>query len=413
MNFRAKRHMTGLGLIALLAGAALSPTVATAQNVMQLVARVDEAAITQYELDQRLRLLQVLSTPGDLEQEAMDRLIAERLQLAAARRAGVLPSDAEIDAGIEEFASRADATGEEFMVTIGENGVARESFRDFMIVGLAWRNLVRARFGARAQPSEADIDRAINMAGTQGSARVLISEIFLPTNTAQNAARARAIAAQIMQITTIEEFASAARQVSAGPSRVRGGEVVDWVDIGNLPASTAEMLLALKPGEVSDIIDIPNALVLLQLREFQATEAPHPANPILDYATYAIAAATPEAALARAGRVRAQADVCDDLYGIARNEPAEVLQRIDQPLAQVPRDIALELAKLDSGETSTALRRDGGATVLFVMLCSRRANTDDEVSREQVGRTLSNQRIEALAAIYLDELQADAKISFP
>ena len=405
------RIARALALAALaLAGASAS---ATAQNLFAPVAKVDDMVVTRYEFQQRRQMLQALRAPGDLDKTAMDRLIDERLQVAAARRAGITLSEEDIAAGIEDFASRLEMSREEFIAFLAEQGVAEQSFRDFIVAGLMWREYVRARFAPRVEITEAEIDRAIRLRGTTGSARVKLSEIFLPTATPQFEAQARQLAPQIAALRSIEEFADAARRFSAGPSAPRGGEVEDWIPLENLPPQLRQIILTMKPGEVTDPIEIPNALALFQLRAIEPTAATPPANPSVDYASYLIPGGRSPEALAEARRVAALADTCDDLYGILRDRPPEVLERRTMPLARVPADVAIELAKLDPGESSVALTRDNGATLVFLMLCERLPGDAEEISREEVRLQLRNQRLAAMAEAYLEKLRAEAVIVRP
>jgi peptidyl-prolyl cis-trans isomerase SurA len=401
------------GLIVLVLGMSAWPTTGVAQNLFALVARVNGSAITQYEFGQRLLLLKILRSTGDLQDVAMKRLIDERLQLGAALLNGIGLSDEDIEAGVNEFATRTDRTGEQLLATLGEGGVAPETFRDFIRAGLAWRNLVRSRFGGLANVSEADVDDAIARRGTQGSARVLISEIFLPTNTPENEARARELASQITELTSISAFADAARRFSAGPSRERGGRVDNWLEISALPPQIRSLVLTMRPGEVTSPVQIPNALALIQLHAIQATTAPPRKDLTIDYAAYYIAGGTSDAAMARAAQVRSAIDTCDDLYGIAQSEPPEVLDRNALPVAEIPQDVALELARLDPGEVSTTLMRANGQTLVFLMLCSRSQPDAAEASRDDVRQSLRSRRLTALADAYLDELRADAIIILP
>ena len=411
--FATLSRVIAQSLTVLAFGILVWPASGVAQGQMGLFARVNDAAITQFEFGQRMLLLELLRTPGDLEKVAMQRLIDERLQLDAANRAGFSPSDEDISDGVIEFAARSDQTGEQFVASIGEVGVAPETFHDFIRAGLAWRNLVRSRFGGRVDVTEADIDAAVSQQETQGSARVQISEIFLPTNTPENETRAKIFAGQISELKTVSAFADAARRFSAGPSRERGGRVDNWLEISALPAQIRALLLTMKPGEVTGPVTIPNALALVQLRAIEATAAPARKDLTIDYAAYYITGGASETAKARAANVLASVDTCDDLYGTAQNEPPDVLDRNVLEVAEIPPDVALELARLDPGEVSTALTRAGGQTLVFLMLCSRTGNEQEDVSRDDVRRSLRNQRLSALADAYLDELRADAIIIFP
>ena len=108
--------------------------------------------------------------------------------------------------------------------------------------------------------------------------------------------------------------------------------------------------------------------------------------------------------------MRRELDVCDDLYGIAQGQPAEVLERGSKPPAEIPQDIAFELSKLDPGEVSTALTRNNGQTLVFLMLCGRTAAINEDVERGDAAAALRQNRVTAYADGYLEQLRADARI---
>ncbi len=111
-----------------------------------------------------------------------------------------------------------------------------------------------------------------------------------------------------------------------------------------------------------------------------------------------------------AAGIASQINTCDDLYGIARDQPADRLERITQAPSEIPRDVAIELAKLDDGEISTTLTRSNGQTLVLLMLCGRTAALNEDASREEVANALVQQRLTASADSYLDQLRADAVI---
>ena len=385
---------------------------APAQGLFQPVALVNDKGVTVYEVQQRKRLLEVLNTPGNLDELALERLVDERVQLDAAEQHGIELTDEEISAGIDEFAARVDLTGQQLLDNLAGAGVESQTFRDFVVANLSWRNLVQAKFRGKSQATQTEVARAKSRVDPRASAQVLISEIFLPTNTPENAARSRALAAQIGQITSFEGFAAAAREYSASQSRQVGGRVTNWVPLANLPPPIATMFLTMKPGQVTDPLPIPNAIALFQLRALQEVD-PAPTANTLDYAAYYIAGGRSADALNRAARIRTQVDRCDDLYGIAQNEPPEVLERVTLPQSDIPTDVALELAQMDANEVSTNLTRAGGQTLVFLMLCSRTPEPNIDLTEEAIRQTLFSARLEAYANNYLAQLRANAIIRYP
>jgi peptidyl-prolyl cis-trans isomerase SurA len=384
---------------------------ATAQGLFAPVVSVNDQVVTRYEVEQRIALLRVFRTPGDLAQLARQQLIEDRIKLASARNSGIEVSEEAILNGMSEFASRADLSREEFVRAIVGAGVAEETFRDFIIASLSWRDLIRARFLSRVQINEADIDKAMGAITGGSTVRVLLSEIIIPAPPEQ-AAQAQEIAERISQITSIAQFSAEAGSVSATQSRTNGGRL-DWMPITNLPAPLRPVILGLGVGDVTQPIPLEGAIALFQLRGIEETGVVAQEFAAIDYAAYYLPGGRTEANMTTAARIRATVDTCDDLYGVAKGQPEDVLQRLASTPADLPRDVALELAKLDRGEISANLTRtaaDGSDLLMVLMLCGRTAAGAEDTSREQIAAQLRNQRLESYANGFLAQLVADARI---
>ena len=395
-------------LVALLLALALGAP-AAAQNLFGPVVRIDDTVITEFEVQQRQRFLQLLNAPGSDRDTVVDALIDDRLRQRYIRSlGGTLPEEG-LQAGLAEFAARADLTTEQFVAALGQAGVDYETFRDFVSIQLLWRELIRARYGDRVNVTEADIDAELGVSQSRQGIRVLLSEIIIPAPP-QNAARVAALAEQISQTRSTAEFSAFARRYSATASRAAGGQL-PWTALEDLPPTLAPLILSLSPGEVTPPLPIPNAVALFQLRAIEETGRPAVEYSEIEYAAYYIAGGRSEAALAEAARIRAQVDQCDDLYGIAQGQPAEVLDRGALPPAEIPTDIAIELAKLDRGEVSTALTRANGQTLVFLMLCDRVAADNAEVARDQVAGAIRQRILSGYSDLLLEQLRADARIS--
>ncbi len=174
---------------------------AMAQNLFAPVIKVNDAVITEYEIQQRVRFLQVLNAPGATRDCVAEALIDERLRAQAVADAGLELTPEGIEESLTEFAGRAELTKDEFIAALAGAGVAEESFRDFVINGIGWRELIRARFGARVEISEAEIDRALSATGGTSGIRVLVSEIIIPSPP-ERAAEVQSIAERISATTS-------------------------------------------------------------------------------------------------------------------------------------------------------------------------------------------------------------------
>jgi len=395
------RFASALAVSVTLSGAAL------AQGLFAPAITVNDQTITGYELQQRARMLEVLRSPGNPRTLAREQLIDDRLRLQAAQDAGIRPSTEEILDGMEEFASRAQLSREEFVQVLEANGVAEQTFRDFVAAGVSWRGVVRQRFAGRVNVSEAEVDRALSAQGGS-SVRVLVSEIIMPMTPANQAA-VQARAERISQLTSPSAFSAEARRHSATPTRNNGGRL-PWQDLSDLPPPLRPLLLSLKPGEVTDPLPLQGAIALFQLRDIEETGFTRAEPAAIEYAAYYMPGGRSPETLAKARVLASQVDRCDDLYGVAKGQPAEVLERGALPPSEIPTDIAIELSKLDPGEVSTTLTRADGQTLVFLMLCGRTASLDTEADRDTFGTGLRNQRIEQLSNSFLSQLRSDAVI---
>lgn len=379
----------------------------SAQNLFAPVAKVNESVVTEFEVQQRRRFLEVLNAPGATRDGALTSLIDERLRNEAVAEAGIELTPQGIADSLSEFASRADLSTEEFTQALGQSGISPETFRDFVVNSIGWRELVRARYASRVQITDAEIDRALGESNGSG-VRVLVSEIIIPAPP-QQAARVNALAEQISQSKSAAEFSNYASRYSATASRGRGGHL-PWQNLTDLPPSLQPLILSLAPSEVTDPLPIPNAVALFQLRDIEETNVTAPTYSAIEYATYYIPGGRTEAALAQAASIRGRIDRCDDLYGIAKGQPAEVLERVTQAPAEIPQDVAIELSKLDPGEVSTTLTRANGQTLMLLMMCGRTAAANASASREDVTNALRQERLTGYAEQLLEQLRADARI---
>jgi peptidyl-prolyl cis-trans isomerase SurA len=384
-----------------------------AQNLFAPVIYVNDQAITRYELQQRARMLSLFRAPGDPQQLAREQLIEERIKMEAADNSGVSLPDEAIRGGMEEFAGRAEMGAEEFISQLEQAGVSEESFREFVRAGITWREFSRARFASRVSVSDADLERA-TQALTGGSAvRVLLSEIILPIRNAEEAEAQQNLAARIATVESEARFAAFAREHSAAGSAQNGGRM-NWTAASDLPEGLRQIVLAMAPGEVSDPLPLEGALAIFFMRDIEETSVTQPEYSAIEYARYYIPGGRSEDALRRAVQVRARVDTCDDLYGIAKGQPPEVLEFTSQAPGEIPSDIAAQLELLDPGESSARVTRNDGEVLVFLMLCGRSPQLDGEQPTvEDLSNFIRNQRVQSFADGYLEQLRAEARIVEP
>ena len=393
-----------IGLAALVLIGSLQ-SAAQAQGLFDPVISVNRAAITAYELEQREQFLEILQRSSGMAQRARDDLIEDRLKMAAADRSGIKLSGAQLLSAMNEFAANANLELEQLLETLAQSGVDEQTYRDFIMVGVTWRELIRARFAARSAPSEAEIDRALASAAAQGGVKVLLTEIVLPAGSAEELNSARQTAERLGRISSTADFSEQARRLSVAQSRVNGGRL-EWANLSDLPDGLRPIISGLRPGQITTPLEVPNAVVLFQLRDVAETTAQSPEISAIEYAHLKGPADAVKAATQ-------MADTCDDFYGAAKDDPSLTLTIRSESPDQMSQALSLRLMGLDKNEfDDMPAAAAAGDHAEIVMLCARVYAALEDVSRGQVADNLRSARISSLADGFLAELRASADIVY-
>jgi peptidyl-prolyl cis-trans isomerase SurA len=391
-----------IGLAALVLIGSLN-SAALAQGLFDPVISVNRAAITAYELEQRERFLEILQRSSGMAQRARDSLIEDRLKMAAADRASIKLSAAQVTKAMEDFAGNANLDLDQLLATLAQSGVDAQTYRDFIKVGVTWRELVRARFAARSAPNEAEIDRALASAEAQGGVKVLLTEIVLPAGSAEELNRARQTAERLGRITSTTDFSEQARRLSVAQSRVNGGRL-EWANLSDLPDGLRPIISGLRPGQITKPLEVTNAIVLFQLRDVAETTAQSPEVAAIEYGRLS----GPSEAVQTAVQM---ANTCDDFYGAVKADPSLSFKIHSESPNQISQALSLLLMGLDKNEFDAMPTAEGDQAEI-VMLCARVYAALEDVSRGQVADNLRSARITSLADGFIAELRASADIVY-
>ena len=260
-----------LGAIGVAATLLLAAT-ASAQTAFRPVAVVNDSVITAYDIVQRAQLMGLLGFPAPspeaLQAAALDRLIEDRLKLLEAKRQGVTPTPEMIVAGVEELATSAKVTPEEFRSTVTGRGVGAQTLDDMVGAEMVWREVVRRQFARRVDPTDAEIDAEIGLLQQQARVSYRLSELGLPfTDRGRTRAQTRALADRLYgELSAGADFGAAARKYSRSPSAARGGDV-GWVPANRLPPEVAGAVAGIEIGQVTRPIEVSGGLTILKIAD--------------------------------------------------------------------------------------------------------------------------------------------------
>jgi peptidyl-prolyl cis-trans isomerase SurA len=121
---------------------------------------VNGEPITDYDIEQRGKLIS-LSThkPADRKQ-VIDELIDEKVKIREAKKFGIEPSAADIDQTYAAMSARMRLSADQLTKTLESQGIRPDTLKSRMRADMVWTNLVRGRFKESLQISEKDVAAA-------------------------------------------------------------------------------------------------------------------------------------------------------------------------------------------------------------------------------------------------------------
>jgi peptidyl-prolyl cis-trans isomerase SurA len=246
-----------LGLMAL-----AIPTVAA--NPYAPAITVNDSVITHYDIDQRMKLLAALGATGELREIAVEQLTEDRVKLQAGAELGIELDDAAIAVGIEEFATGRGLTLDDVNAALTARGIDQQTMNDFVESGLVWREVLAQRFRARATPSEADLDAALELAATRPREILTLAEIALPFEE-RGEAETIALADRLYrELRGGASFPALAREYSRSGTAENDG-LLEPVPADRLPPTFRTQVLLLSPGQVTRPIPISGGVAIIKL----------------------------------------------------------------------------------------------------------------------------------------------------
>ncbi len=142
----------------LLAAALLAISgVGSAVMAQSVAAMVNGEAITNFDIDQRIKLTRLTTQKAVSRQEALDDLINDKLKVKEAKRYGLDMSASDIDGAYGNMASRMRMSPEQLSKTLEGHGIRPETLKNRIKADMTWGNLVRGRFQSNLLVPEKDL----------------------------------------------------------------------------------------------------------------------------------------------------------------------------------------------------------------------------------------------------------------
>jgi len=248
--------------LALPAAAQLRPAV---RNGDYIVAVINQELVTAGEVERRIERARqdVSQRPGarlpagdELQRQALEALIEERVIVTHARDSGVRIDDADLDRAVQSIAQQNQLTLDQLRERLRQDGIDyarfRANLRDQMLV----ERIREREVYQRIRITDLEIDRLVDQqrAAAQADAELNIAQILVTVPEGASAAerearRARAEAA-LARVRGGEAFAAVARELSEDGNRDKGGEI-GLRRASRLPDLFVDAVRPLAAGEVA------------------------------------------------------------------------------------------------------------------------------------------------------------------
>jgi peptidyl-prolyl cis-trans isomerase SurA len=273
--------------IALFLAAALP---ARAEVVNRVVATIDGEPVTLYELQsfsEQARRRAGATEVATADQRAMlDELVLEKILRKQVEAQGVSATDAQIDAYIASIRDRNHLTDAQLREALSQQGLTWEQYRAQVRADIERAALINKEIRTKVNVSPEEVERYYNEHiaeyGTPDRVHArLISRLVPAGATPEQRAAVRAEAERIRKLAASgKDFAELAKTSSEGPGADEGGDLGE-IARGQMQAEFDKAAFALKPGEVSDVIETESGFHIFKLEQ-RVGEAHQPIAEVKD-----------------------------------------------------------------------------------------------------------------------------------
>lgn len=271
-----KRYQLSIILFLLLTAHCLLVTV-HAEVMDRVVAVVNEGIITMSELNTATQLaLQDLKGGRrgrdivEVRSKILDQLIERRLVEQASSKAGISVSEKEIDNAIEDVKRQNSLTQEGLLRALANSSLTYSEYRNQLKEQIRQVKFINKKFRTKVDISEDDMEDYYrqNIERFYGPGEVRLRQIFLPVEKGatilqrkDTEEKARMI---LDEIKKGGDFVRLAITYSKGPNPEGGGDL-GYIKVGEMDPTIERVVIGLKVGEVSGIIETPSGFHIIQL----------------------------------------------------------------------------------------------------------------------------------------------------
>jgi len=260
---------------------ATKETTSQTQRILidQIVAVVNNDAITRYELEDRLGIVErqlkkqgtTLPDTEMLKKQILERMIMEMLQAQFAKETGIRINDVQLDKTMQRIAQENNFSSlTEFRAQLEQEGVEFSKFREEIRGELINARLREREVDSKLVISEGEIESYLNTQakklGNDEEFHLAHILILVPEQADADTIQATRLRAEqaLDQLRDGAEFAQVTAGFSDAQDALQGGNL-GWRSADRTPSIFMDELKKMAPGETSPIFRSPNGFHILRL----------------------------------------------------------------------------------------------------------------------------------------------------
>ena len=243
---------------------------------ISIVAVVGNEVITNYDVEQRLKIIALTSGRNfaaaelrQLQNQILELLITEKIQNIEAKKYDIVASEADLEKSYQNLATERQMNLEKFEQALSANQIPLEIFKDQLQSSLNWQNLVIYRIRPQIRVTDVELEDYISLIkANNDQAEYQIETITLPIAKPEAKAEVQKLAEQLYNKISSGEakFSDIANEFNIGAAQ----EKQNWKLLADLPEELRNIVNNLQPAEFTQPVATEQAVLLVKLHAKRA-----------------------------------------------------------------------------------------------------------------------------------------------
>lgn len=231
-----------------------------------IVATVNDVPITSFDIDQRLRLLEILGNKQEgasARKKALQAMIDEVIKIAEAKKYKINATDKQLEEQLRRIAKGLNTDGPGLRAKLDSQGIAVSSLTQYLAAQIAFARILGGKYQVKIKVEPDEVDRKYDeiKQGLEKKVSTIMNdprmkavqiysiiEIDLPVESADDAMLLQARAIEASQLIKNFKGCNTAREAASGIFNVKIGKPIDAV-AAKIPKSLKEALDKVGPGK--------------------------------------------------------------------------------------------------------------------------------------------------------------------